>query len=369
MSAGDAGDAPPPFAVEPPFQTPSQAGAFALLLGLLLVLPVAFGTSGVFTREQAYASAPEAWGSFSYIHHEIFEETADIDLLLIATSQLYQGIDGVQLQQQLSAHLGRPATVVTLSTNWRSAALDYQLLRDVLARRTVRMVLTSSPSFTMGDSLPHLQSHRWMLYGTDDGDLEGLGWRDRLTFHAQTVLGLPRQLLSLLRANRTDPSAWAGTYGTLKVTRGIGRQPFRPYAPPPPSLDPAALTFRPGAADFVVEHDPLPAYQTHYFAKFFAVARQAAVPVVLLHVPLWVERHDTVVRERLDWSRTFDGPLTLLGVPPSRLFAGMTDADVDALFYNDDAWPNHHFNSNGSTFFTAAITPALLATYDHLVTP
>jgi hypothetical protein len=149
------------------------------------------------------------------------------------------------------------------------------------------MVLTSSPSFTMGDSLPHLQSHRWMLYGTDDGDLEGLGWRDRLTFHAQTVLGLPRQLLSLLRANRTDPSAWAGTYGTLKVTRGIGRQPFRPFAPPPPSLDPAALPFRPGAADFVVEHDPLPAYQTHYFAKFFAVAPSRGAGRAA-HVPLWV---------------------------------------------------------------------------------
>jgi len=367
VSPGDPDGTPATFDVEPPFQTDRQAGAFAALLALLLVLPVALGWSGRITPADTLAAAPEAWGNFSYIHHQIFKETAEIDLLIVATSQLYQGIDGALLQARLSAHLGRPATLVTLSTNWRSAAVDYQLLRAMLARRRVRMVLTSTPSFTMDDTLPHLQSHRWMLYGTDDADLAGLGWRDRLTFHAQTVLGLPRHLVSLLRPNLTDPAAWTATFGTLKVHRGIGRQPFRPFAPPAPVLDPAALLYRPGAAGFVIDRNPLPAYQAHYFRRFFALARESGVPAAMLHVPLWVERHDSVVHERLDWQAEFGGPLPVLGVPPAQLFAGLADEDVDALFYNDNSWPNHHFNANGSTFFTTAIVPALLDLYDHQV--
>ena len=50
--------------------------------------------------------------------------------------------------------------------------------------------------------------------------------------------------------------------------------------------------------------------------------------------------------------------MTLMGVPPATLLAGISDEDVFKLFYN-----NAHLNKTGQEYFTRAITPALLQSY------
>jgi predicted nucleotidyltransferase len=353
--------------IDPPFSTRNQAVGFAVLLLALLGLPLLFGKAHLIRREHVYAAVPEEWGAFSYIHRQIFEETSDIDLLIIATSHLYQGLDGVYLRNELSRRLGREATVISLSTNWRSEALNYQLLRDILARRKVRMVLTSMPNRLNGDTLPHLQSYRWHLYGQDDADLEGLPLSSRLTFHAQTVLGFPRQMLSLARHNRISDARWAATCGTQKVDRGIGKELFLRFTPTPPKLDPQSITYRPGSPAFAFTGQKLSEYQRHFLGKFMGLLREHRLPLTIVHIPLWLERHDAVVKERLNWAELYDVRMALIGVPPGALFHGLTEKEIDLLYYNDDDWPNHHLNRNGNEFFTQAIAPAIMASYEHNV--
>jgi len=353
--------------IDPPFYTRGQALGYAALLLALLVLPLVVGKSNLIRREQVYAAVPEEWGAFSYIHRQMFEETSDIDLLIIATSHLYQGLDGVYLQKQLSRSLGREANVVSLSTNWRSEALNYQLLRDIVARRKVRMLLTSMPNMLNGDKLPHLQGYRWQLYGLDDADLQGLPVSYRMTFHAQAMLGLPRQLLSLARHNRTSDGKWAATYGTQKIDRGIGKEPFLRFIPDPPKLDPQSITYHSGSDAFAFSGQKLSAYQEHFLGKFLGVVRAHRIPLTVVHIPLWLERHDEVVKERQDWVRQYGVPMTLVGIPPSKLFRGLTEKEIDLLYYNDYDWPNHHLNRNGNEFFTQAIAPAIVASYEHNV--
>jgi hypothetical protein len=49
----------------------------------------------------------------------------------------------------------------------------------------------------------------------------------------------------------------------------------------------------------------------------------------------------------------------MIGIPPAKVFSGMTPTDITKLFYD----PNH-WNKNGQEYFAKLITPALLKEYE-----
>lgn len=71
------------------------------------------------------------------------------------------------------------------------------------------------------------------------------------------------------------------------------------------------------------------------------------------------ERRDAMIREREFWPKALQADITLVGIPPAKLFEGMTDEQVKEL-YSDP----FHFNKNGQYYFTSLITPSLLEIYD-----
>src|SRR6185369_7920682 len=112
-------------------------------------------------REAAWSGVPTCEGPFSHIQQGVFEEKGDIDLLFIGSSFLWAGIDTPQVERAQSAQLGRKATVLTLGSNWWGEDLTYFLLRDLLARRRVKMVVFSMPTKTDQQSAPHPGAAYW----------------------------------------------------------------------------------------------------------------------------------------------------------------------------------------------------------------
>jgi hypothetical protein len=155
------------------------------------------------------------------------------------------------------------------------------------------------------------------------------------------------------------------TAGASIRERGIRSAPFVRRVVAPLQLPQSQMIYSAGARSaYRFTGQGLNEYQDHFIRKTFQMLEQSDIPVALVNIPLWTERHSSSVTERLDWPAILPGKIEMLGIPPATLFRGLTDADIDALYYNDYEWPNHHFNRNGNEFFTRTIAPALIHIYD-----
>jgi hypothetical protein len=220
-----------------------------------------------------------------------------------------------------------------------------------------------------------VQAYRWLLPGESDLELQSLPARYRLTFYAGSVLGSPRHLLSLFRPDRLDSSPYAPVrngdifvradeHGAVKIERGLVPDSFTRWTPSAPQLDPRSMTYSDAArADFRFTGDPLNRFQTHFLRLCFELLERRKIPAALVHVPLWHERASNVVEERMDWPAIFGRNVELVGVPPARLFAGMTEKEKRLLYYNTPDLPKEHLNRNGSEYFTRTIAPAIVEIY------
>ena len=64
--------------MRPAFSSTRQAGMFALLLLVLLLLPLAMPKSLLPPRREVYSSLPWGYGGYPYISEQIFDEKGDL---------------------------------------------------------------------------------------------------------------------------------------------------------------------------------------------------------------------------------------------------------------------------------------------------
>ena len=361
--------------MRPAFSSTRTAAAFALLLLALLALPVVVGKNLLPPREQSYSVQGWGNGPYPWIRNQIFEETNAIDIAFIGSSHLFNAIYTPYVQAQLSARLGRPAVVRTIC--WGGAGYDglYLITQDLLAHRQVRLLVFYDENTGVRNSqIPTL-----FRFGDNAAVLPGLAPSEQSLLYAAALIGMPRNLLSLLRPNLPAPLVTAQTnywtrishspnpatqLGCLSVRKGFALDPMTtdvPFAPftPETSARPAdAVVF---AADtktnFEFSTTPIPAWQVHFARQFAALLPAHGVRPVMLYLPVLAEARAPVIAERAFWPDILDGA-TLLGVPPVKLFGGLTDAELHQL-YADPV----HFNANGQSYFTRLITPALIGLY------
>jgi hypothetical protein len=364
--------------MRPAFSSTRSAAAFALLLLVLLALPAVLGQSWLPPREEAYSR--QGWGSgpYPWIENQIFQETNAIDIAFIGSSHIFNDINTPYVQARLSAQLGRPAVVRTIA--WGGAGYDglYFIARDLLAHRRVRMLVFYDENPAPGQR--NNQTPAWFRFSEDAGLLAGQSLREQSLFYCAALIGLPRNGLSLLRPNLPAPlvtdqkNYWeiiadgpnpVTQLGSLSYRRGFGLKPpadataFTAFQPQTGAVPTDVEAFSPAAKnEFEFSATPLPAWQIHFFRRFAELFRQHHVQPVMLHLPVLAEAHDPVIKERADWPQLFGGDLTLLGIPPVKLFGNLTEDQV-RLLYGDPV----HFNVNGQTYFTRLITPALINLY------
>jgi hypothetical protein len=362
--------------MSPAFFSTRQAAAFASLLLLLLLLPALMGKSWLPPREQVYSSISWGAGAFPYLHDQIFEEKDDIDIAFMGPSRIWWGIDTPQVQAQLSEKLGRKAVVRSLC--WSGPGLDafYFILQDLLEHRKVRVIVLPDCSTGAGNTAHLFASCYFRLADNAEG-IAGLSLRSKLSFYTSAILGMPRNVLGLLRTNlpaiASDQISWPGynnitnpalRLGSMVVRKRLGHT-FVSYRPQS-SARPADVCVYSGATrqNFHFSSDPIPPMQAAFARKIGALAQEHQVKLVYLDMPETTEMKSSVLEEPAFWPDLFGSNLTMMGVPPAKLFGGMADENILKLFYNYE-----HFNQNGQEYFTSIITPSLVQTYEDQTKP
>jgi hypothetical protein len=373
--------------MQPAFDSTRQAAAFALLVLVLLLLPLIIGQGSLPPRKEVYSPIWWANGPFPYVQHEIFDEKGDIDIAFMGSSHMLHGIDTPYVQEKLSEQLGRPSVVRSIC--WSGAGFDslYFITRDLLQHRNVHM-LVFYDDYNPGWYAAAALTPRWFRFADNAEALSGLPLRFQLCYYFAAIIGMPRNLLSLIRSNiPVDLISKKKNYlenlfqapnpvtrmGSMSAHIGFGvdgipdseNAPFVDFAPPTGKL-PSQVSIYSQATKAMFEFPgpPTPTLPLYFVRKFAMLAQEHGVKLVLLHVPYLSRttdptvRRDPVIREREFWPDVLHADITIMGISPAKLYAGMTDDEVHKLFYNPA-----HLNKNGQEYFTQIITPSILEIY------
>jgi hypothetical protein len=148
--------------------------------------------------------------------------------------------------------------------------------------------------------------------------------------------------------------------GALVSRRGYGDTPdFVPFQPRVTATPTDAIIYSAETRDaFAFTGPATREYQLHFARKLAQLCQERGTRLVFLHTPNLNERGQTVIAERQLWPEVLGAPADIIGIPPAKLFAGIPEADLPKLFFNDQ-----HLNQNGQEMFTPLITPGLLKLY------
>lgn len=357
----------------PAFSSTRQATAFALLLLVLLLLPVLAGSKFLPPREQTYAARDWTSGPYPWIRQQVFVEQGDIDVAFVGSSHMMWAIDTPYVQESLSTKLGRQATV--RSVCWGGGGFDalYFITKDLLEHRRVKMLVFYDESqCTSGNAM----ASTWFRFGDDAGELTGLSWNYKARFYLASVVGMPRNLLGLLRSDlpadlfsskpnymqrafhAPNPAARLGSVSGDNGT--INPVPLAPYRPETAANPADVCVYAPAAAScFQISSQPMHPMDLFFASKFAALAREHGCRLVLLHIPLMHEVGSVTMQESQFFPKILQTDTTLIGIPPAKLFENLSREQVNRLYSSPE-----HFNKNGQEFFTALLTPALLRIYE-----
>jgi hypothetical protein len=339
--------------IRPAFVDRQSALLFCVLLTGLFVFPLV--NQRIFPHWR-YPSAGlhVGPGDRAFFEQACAPAAGKVDLILVGDSYVRNGLEPNLLESILTAELHRPIRVVTIAFRHRGEEVLYLGLRICLAAQRPALVIMDMPYYDADE--PHIWAYR--LLKTDEGPdfYSGLAPRHRLELYAQTLLGLPRTLLNALRV--PEAVQFASDYrGNTLSTERLDHQPFVLGDPQPRHAFTAADSLYTDAVrshwDF--QDRQLMPYGQAYFDKSRALLAAKQVPLAIIDVPRWLDRHDDKVKQRLFWPRYWPS-IKLLGLAPPLLFEGLSEAEIAAL-YADIV----HMNLNGARFFTHAVAPGIVA--------
>lgn len=347
--------------LRPAFKSNAQALWFLILIILSLALPKIINNTNLISRSNSYEIMPETQGAYLFIKDEIFNKKEDIDILFIGGSVIWDAIDTPQVQKTLSEKLGRPANVVTFGFNFNSIDIPYTQLRDLLERRRVRLVVFSIPRL-ISTTGPSTLAYKFLRYDENKDVVDGLSLESKISLYACNVLRSPRDLLTIVRQNPSMVSPYSKNLGAFKREEGMTHNPeaFERFTPTSPVFSSSDLIYSSTTkANFRFKDEQLSIHQNHYLEKLIELLKEKEVPLVMLNVPQHSEKNSDKAIELQDWSKRFGMGIPLIGIPPTVLFKGLSEKEVEKLHSDRE-----HFNMNGNEYFTRTILPAILEVYE-----
>jgi len=352
----------------PAFSSSRQALAFAIALSVILLLPALFPKKCLPPRATVYSATPDFYGPFAYHYHQIYEEKSEVDMVFLGSSRMWFGIDTPHVQTEFSNFLGRKSVVFTLSWLWDGQDLTYFLLKDLLEHRKVKVVVVAEES---AHFFPHGGASRWFRVGDNWQDLDGLSVVEKTAYYVEAMRGMSRQLLEYVRpdipgAERLGtreifyhaPSS-ATRFGSMAARLEDSGNPDFVEVLPAHAPAPALIYSEETKASFEFSPEPYSREQLYFAKKTADLAAAHGARLVWLHIPTRDEANSPRVMAKADWSKILNAPSTLVGIPGTALFGGLTDDEMLKLYVE-----KIHLNANGQRYFTESVTPTLLKIYD-----
>jgi hypothetical protein len=362
----------------PAFSSTRQAAVFAAMVMAILLAPALIEKALIRPRNQIYSSLPWGTGPYPYLYNQIYEEKGDIDVAFMGPSTMWYAIDTPYFQKKLSEKLGRPAAARTLCWDWVGADPFYRITKDLLDHRNVHMIVFCDQPITLPETdTAHKMAPDLFQWPDHAEDLAGLQLRAKTSFYAAAVIGMPKNLVGRLRSNLpavdTEEISWPGFYHMQNPNRRLGALAcpliegrdfvkFTPSTRPNPTN--VLIYSDTTKEEFQFPQAPPQPLQAVFIRKVALLAREHHVQMVYLYVPRSTEMRSATVNPNAFWPEFFPDNLTMMGIPPAALFAGLSDDDALKLY-----WEYRHFNVNGQEFFTPVVTPALVQLYEDKIGP
>jgi hypothetical protein len=355
----------------PAFSSTRQAAAFAVMVLAILLSPVLIGKVLIRPRDQIYSSLPWGTGPYPYLHNQIYEEKGDIDVVFMGPSTMWYAVDTPYFQKKLSEKLGRPAAARTLCWDWVGADPFYRITKDLLEHRNVHMIVFCDPAITAPDTA-HKMAPDLFQWPDHAEDLARLAFRAKTAYYAAAIIGMPKNLLGRVRPNLpavdSEEVSWPGYYHMENPFRRLGSlacpliegRDFVKFTPTnDPSPTDVCIYSEATKTEFQFPQAPMEPLQANFIRKVADLAREHNVYMVYLYVPRSTEMRATTIKPNACWADYFPDRLTMMGIPPAKLFAGLSDDDALKLY-----WEYRHLNINGQEYFTPVVTPALVQLYE-----
>lgn len=357
------------------FRSTREAAAFAALLAFLLLSPWLADRGLLPVASEDYSSESVRWERYPWVQQFIYEEQGDIDIAFVGSSHLLYGIDTPAVQQELDRRLGRRSVV--RSVCWKGSGFDslYFFTKDLLAHRRVgTLVFYDEAACDAPDEIQQYAA-TWFRWRDSSADVASLPLRERIGYYFASVVGMPRNLLAVITRNLPLDSArtpdsylhWEPSYPETRLGSVLTEQSFdakrmkktdrftRRAPDVSAIIDDVKVVPPDEDSPFVFVDQRLSPFQVHFAREFGRLARTNGCRVILLHPPTWKERAGDALPESRRWCDLMQVPVTMIGVPPARMFEAMDD-DVIADFFFDPA----HMNANGQHYYTSIIMPSLL---------
>jgi hypothetical protein len=360
--------------LSPAFSSPRAALGFGLTLAFVIALPALVGETGCLRRRDVYPAISWTYGPFPWIQQKIFSEKSDVDIAFAGSSHIWNGIDTPYVQRALSAQLGQRAEVFTIAWPWPGFDALYFIAKDLLDHRRVRVLVINDEGGS-DNEIPQQHASRWFRMGENSEALAGLSFTSQAKLYGGAVLGMPRQLLSMVRPNIVDDpllardTYWDNYYQAPNIAANLGSlrarisygvsKDFTPFHPRSLAEPTDVMNYSPGKpGPFRFTGPRTLAYNLHFAQKLARLCAERGTHLVVLQMPYFPDRRQKAILVRENWPRVLGAPAEIVGVSPAKLFEGLSDANVQKFFFED--W---HLNENGQEFFTPVIAPALLEIY------
>lgn len=340
---------------------------------LLLAAPMIDFLAGPIQREAVYHSVTNRFGPFHWIHGQIYEKEAPVDIAFMGSSLIWGNINTPYVRRELSRRTGTESEVITLGWKWAGYDVLLAVASDLLSERKVRtLVIYDEGIDSFAAAHPH--SQRIVRWHDDPVLFTGLTARHKTVLYAGSILGLPRQTLTRFRPDLPDAEtiyddgvgnsmnlsstsgAWIDDTNQVQANENFGIHPFFPRDRPI-----TILSYGDDTADhFSFLPDVDDSYQAAFARRLFELCEAHGTRLVMLHLPTASERLSPKIPVRAPHAWFSANGLVLIGIQPAELFAGLDAASVDGL-YKD----GRHMNSAFQSAFTRLITPAILELHEN----
>ncbi len=327
------------------------------LIGLVAVLTLSPLVSYLpqYDREEVYR-AIDGRRSIELSHYlNIFKNQGAVDVAFVGLSSLWVGVNARQMQDYFTARGAAEPQVIMLGANHPGEDLVYMMVADLLENRDVKVVVLSSPNRIQ--QYVHPLFHRLASMKDHSEVWHTLPAKEMLRSYGLAMLGAPLQIYSMIKPARRprDARNTNAFNGSWVRSDGWNKQPFvaREIASPYDAQRSIDRNLHEGSDIDAVDFGNVQSVsQRAYFrATIELIKAHGALPVVV-SVPIWKDRNRAKPLVRIPKASLSDYEVPLVAVSPKAFFAGMSEEDIEMLYYNEN-----HFNTNGSTYHTEVLAP------------
>lgn len=349
----------------PAFSSAKKAAVFVAFALGALAAPIIFSVIWPIEPWKIYRGVPAHYGNYNHIG-DVIASGGEYDIVVIGASDGQTCIDTPLLAEAMSAHLGRPANVVNLSSGWAGEDRHHQILTDFYkAGGTAKLVIGFE-----NDALqrsPHELAKYWWRQNSSS---VGLPFRTRIQLYMQTVIGTPRRIWLRFQGADGPAATPANRRYAETIADNLGYQPelrgFKShYEPDSVRRDVIEREFEPVEIDFathIFPKEPEDSFVWQYYghSEFFSHFQKKTYELITrnggkfytVQVPLYFKQElleKVVIRPLYDNVPRSWG---VIGVSQAELFVGLDFDEMRSFYLNET-----HLNVVGARHFTQTLTP------------